>query len=92
MNAWKSGPSAMPFSDLIGLATSSPSTYYMATSSALGVSYNGGRTWTQIYWGGGGLSEMTTSFVDGRHGWILLPHTALLRTSDGKHWAVLPAS
>lgn len=92
MNAWKSGPSAMPFSDLIGLATSSPSTYYMATSSALGVSYNGGRTWTQIYWGGGGLSEMTTSFVDGRHGWILLPHAALLRTSDGKHWAVLPAS
>jgi photosystem II stability/assembly factor-like uncharacterized protein len=92
LNAWKASSSSMPFSDLVGLAASSASTYYMATANELGVTHDGGRTWSQVNFGAAGLAglaEMTTSFVDPQHGWILLPRAALLRTTDGLHWTVL---
>lgn len=89
LNAWKASSSSMPFSDLVGLAASSVSTYYMATANELGVTHDGGRTWSQVNFGAAGLAEMTTSFVDPQHGWILLPRAALLRTTDGLHWTVL---
>lgn len=86
LNAWKASSTSMPFSDLVGLAASSASTYYMATANELGVTHDGGRTWSQVNFGVSELAEMTTSFVDPQHGWILLPHAALLRTTDGLHW------
>jgi photosystem II stability/assembly factor-like uncharacterized protein len=82
----------MPFEDLVGLAASSASTYYMATVNELGVTHDSGRRWSQVYWGASGLAEMTTWFVDPQHGWILLPRAALLRTTDGLHWTVLAAT
>ena len=90
LNAWRANQSSMPFQDLLGLAASSANTYYMATVNELGVTHDGGRTWSQIYWGAEGLGGMTTSFVDPQHGWILLPQAALLRTTDGKHWTAYP--
>ena len=90
LNAWKGSQSSMPFQDLLGLAASSANTYYMATVNELGVTHDGGRTWSQIYWGAAGLGGMTTSFVDPQHGWILLAQAALLRTTDGTHWTAYP--
>jgi len=92
LNAWKGSRSSMPFEDLVGLAASSASTYYMATVNELGVTHDSGRRWSQVYWGASGLAEMTTWFVDPQHGWILLPRAALLRTTDGLHWTVLAAT
>jgi len=89
LNVLKANTSNMPFQDLVDMAASAPSTYYMATVNELGVTHDGGRTWSRLYWGGSGLGGMTTSFVDGQHGWILLLRAALLRTRDGRHWTVV---
>lgn len=88
--AGKADPSNMPFEDLVAIAASSPNTYYMADSNGLSVTHDGGRTWSQFYSGVAGLDEMAVSFIDPQHGWILLPQAALLRTTDGVHWATYP--
>jgi len=94
-------PSGIPTLDMTAnLAAASPTTFYMATVNEVCVSDDAGRTWKGITlsdvasrdFAPGGTEGAIFSFLDPEHGWLLIPHESLLRTTDGRVWTVLDMS
>ncbi len=94
-------PSGIPTLDMTAnLAAASPTTFYMATVNQVCVSDDAGRTWKGITlsdvasrdFAPGGTEGAIFSFLDPKHGWLLIPHESLLRTTDGRIWTVLDTS
>lgn len=85
--------SGLPGQDLMAVATGPAGALYMATSNELAISRDGGRDWSPLDLAGSakllaaGPYGYDFSFVDARHGWVLLVCDALLRTVNGRLWS-----